>query len=212
MNYKMLSHVYENTGGNCMVSCFTLYDEDEHRTLFVIVNEEGGSLATADYITQDLEYDEDMIIESFNTDDLHTTDNNFELYRYCVNEYIKKDCKHFGNTASLPYEMLATELQQLTPEYIAWHKEEIGSDFETDGIKVIFDSSYKPQTKTHRMKASTYDAIKDLRAAFFRLNSEIDSMYMDWLSDKYPFGYSFDELTSDVADWCDDMTENVTII
>lgn len=213
MNYKVNDHSYNNTGGNCMVSTFQIYDIDNNRTLFVHVNEEGGTLATCDYINNDIDYDDAMTIDNFNKDDLTKDNENFELYRYCMIEYTKKDCKYFGNTASLPYDLLTDELQQqLTPHYRAWYEENIGGDYETDGYEVKIDSSYVPPVKQHHMKPAVYEAIKEFRAAWFKLDEVFDDgHYMTWLSDKYPFEYSFDELLHEVANWCDDMVEGVIV-
>ena len=213
MNYKMLSHDYENTGGHCMVSVFTLYDEDAHRTLFVIVNEEGGSLSTADYITQEIDFEDVMIIDYFQNDNLTAVANNFELYKYCINEYAKKDCKDCGCKAHLPYHLLSDELQQqLTPHYIAWHNEEVGGNFETDGFTMKIDSSYVPPVKQHHMKASVYEAICEFRKAWFKMGEVFyDDHYMAWLSEKYPFDTSFDYLMHTVSNWCEDMVKGVII-
>lgn len=213
MNYKMLSHSYINTGGHCMVSVFTIYDLDERRTLFVMVNEEGGSLATADYITEEIDFEDVTIVDNFQTDNLTAVDKNYELYRYCIIEYAKKDFKDSGCKAHLPYHLLSDELQQqLTPHYIAWHKEEIGDNFATDGFNIIMESGYEPPVKQHHMKADVYEAITSLRAAFFKMNEVFsDDHYMTWLSDKYPFDRCFTELTHDVSDWCEDMVEGVIV-
>jgi hypothetical protein len=54
--------------------------------------------------------------------------------------------------------------------------------------------------------AAVHDSIVNLRAAFYQMNEAFnDDFLMEWLSAKYPFGYSFTELVDDVAEWCDDM-------
>lgn len=145
MNYQVQSHSYENTGGGCMVSTFQVWLADENKTMFVHVNEEGGTLATCDYINNDIEYDETMMKVNFSVKSLEKTHEYFELFRHCYIEYIKKDCKRYKSSYKVPFHILPDALQQsLTDHYIAWHNKEVGGDFETNGEEVIIDSSYQP--------------------------------------------------------------------
>lgn len=213
MKQQVTNHEYLNTGGNCMVSSFQAYFPDENKTLFVIVNEEGGSLSTADFISADLEYSDDMIIENFNYFDVDENHQYFELYKYCLIEYTKKDCKHHDYKATVPYYMLTEEMQQqITPEYHEWHNEEIGGGFQTDGFTVFLDDSYEPKRTLHSMKTDVYAAIVCFRAAAERLDAVFtDDRYMEWLSDKYPFETRYDELVPEIVEWCNDMLKDVTI-
>lgn len=146
MSYTVLNHNYQNTGGGCMVSSFMLYDDTAKRTLFMLLTEEGGTIATADYVMQDVEYSDELIIDMANFDVLQPSDDNFELYRQCLAEYIKKDCSYNDTTVELRYEMLSDELQkQLSDEYIAWHKAEIGDRYETNGKRMICVDRYLEQ-------------------------------------------------------------------
>ena len=143
MNYKVLSHDYTNTGGGCMVSTFQVWLEDENKTVFLHMNEEGGTLATCDYINHDIEYDETMMPDNFSQETLEVTHKYFELYKYCQFEYFKKDCKRYGYKANLRFEMLPYEMQQqITPAYRAWHYEDIGDTFETDGYTLFLSEGY----------------------------------------------------------------------
>lgn len=145
MNYKVNSHNYMNTGGGTMVSIFEVYLPDENRTLFVTCNEEGCSLVTCDYITREIDFADEMIIDDCNIDTLEQSHRYFELYRYCYMEYVKNDCRRYRTTYNIPYYLLTEEMQQsLTPEYILWHNAEIGSDYETNGDHVIIDACYEP--------------------------------------------------------------------
>jgi len=144
MKLQVTNHDYMNTGGGCMVSIFTIYDVQQNRTLYVLINEDGGALSTADYISTDVEFADNMLIDSFSIDNLKSTDNNFELFRDCFIEHVKKDCRYKHTSYELRFEQLPKELQQqLTPEYREWHEEHIGSYYETDGYKMILDAGFR---------------------------------------------------------------------
>ena len=146
MSYSVLNHNYQNTGGGCMVSSFMLYDDTAKRTLFMLLTEEGGTIATADYVMQEVEYSDDLIVDMANFDALQPTDDHYELYRQCLAEYIKKDCSYNCTTVELRYEMLSDELRsQISDEYLQWHKAEIGNRFETDGKRIICADRYLEQ-------------------------------------------------------------------
>lgn len=143
MNYQVQSHNYTNTGGGCMVSTFQVWLADENKTLFVHVNEEGATLATCDYINNDIDYDERTQIENVRIEELDKANPYFELYRYCVLEYVKRDCKRYNYKMHLTYDMLPDNLQQeLTAEYLKWHYENIGNTFETDGYDLFLSEDY----------------------------------------------------------------------
>ena len=144
MKLQATNHDYMNTGGGCMVSIFTIYDEQLNRTLYLMINEEGGSLSTADYITTDVDFDDSMLLDNFSISNLKPTDNNFELFRDCFIEHVKKDCQRYKHTYALRFEQLPKELQQqLTPEYREWHEKHIGSYYEIDGYKMILDAGFR---------------------------------------------------------------------
>lgn len=143
MNYQIQSHDYTNTGGGCMVSTFQVWLSDENKTLFVHVHEENVTLATCDYINNDIDYDERMQIENVRIEELDKANKYFELYRYCVLEYIKRNCKRYNYKVYLTYDMLPDNLQQeLTAEYLKWHYENIGNTFETDGYDLFLSEEY----------------------------------------------------------------------
>lgn len=126
-----------------MVSTFQVWLSDENKTLFVHVNEEYATLATCDYINNDIDYDEKMQIENVRIEELDKANQYFELYRYCVLEYVKRNCKRYNYSVHLTYDMLPDNLQQeLTAEYLKWHYENIGNTFETDGYDLFLSEEY----------------------------------------------------------------------
>lgn len=143
MNYTIISHDYENTGGNCMISVFEVWLPDENRTVFVNVGEEYCTITTVNHIMSDLEIDDydKITVATLNykeSDDCTVTDKYFELCRYCLFEYLKKDCKYMGYTESLPFVWLLPEYQQqissLERQFV---DDEYGDGFDTDGYCVI---------------------------------------------------------------------------
>ena len=70
----------------------------------------------------------------------------FELYRHCLNEYTKSECRYFKTTSQLPKYLLSDELQsQITAEYAQWMDANEYDLYETDGEK-IFESEYYEST------------------------------------------------------------------
>ena len=143
MNYTIISHDYENTGGHCMISVFEVWLPDENRTVFVNVGEEYCTITTVNHIMSDLEIDDydKITVATLNykeSDDCTVTDKYFELCRYCLFEYLKKDCKYMGYTESLPFVWLLPEYQQqissLERQFV---DDEYGDGFDTDGYCVI---------------------------------------------------------------------------
>ena len=145
MKYEVLHSEFANTGGNCTVSTFELYNAEENKTEFLHVNEEGGSLATVDYIGREIDYTDNMLISSFSIDTLKNDDENFELYRDCFFKYVKRDCLYFGNTYTIPQRLFPKELlQQVSLEYLEWMSINGITVLETNGVKIIYDDAFEP--------------------------------------------------------------------
>lgn len=156
--FIVTNHEYMNTGGNCMVSIFAVYDTKENVSRWVIANDEGFSYQTADTISNcDFQMDCDEIMDkvllgSWQWDTLVTDfverplfdADELELYKYCQFEFYKKDCKYFNNKVRLATNELPIDLfNKLTPEYIAWANLE-GVGCLTDGYDVFMDEGYEP--------------------------------------------------------------------
>ena len=160
--FIVTDHNYLNTGGNCMVSIFAVYDSTDNVSRFVIANEEGFSWQTADTISSELQLDSDelfnkIVIGSWNWDALVTepcwdqhqfTEEEWQLFKYCQFEFLKKDCKYFGIKVRLSLNELPTDLLVHLPhEYVLWAERE-GVGCLTDGFEVFMDDNYEPPT-TH---------------------------------------------------------------
>lgn len=146
-NFTVLNYNYLNTGGNCMVGIFDVYLPEENRVVYMLTNEEGCNMATVDYISNELivnDYDE-LIIDYVDWGRVTGYEKHFELYRYCLNEYTKSDCKYFGYTRELPYHLLSDELQSKVPAgYCDWCKDNNGDVIATDGEQIIVNPDYDP--------------------------------------------------------------------
>ena len=139
MKYKVLSHTHEMTGGYCTASVFRLQDVTNGELLYLLIDDNGGSLATKDFLLQDVDDIDEVLIDTFEFDTLDINHENFDLYRYCYNEHVKEDCKYFKSTKRLPYRLLSDSLrEQLSLDYIRWHRQNVGDYFETDGYRIIF--------------------------------------------------------------------------
>ena len=143
MKYKVLAHRHEMTGGYCTASIFHLQDVTNGEILYLLINDDCGTLATKDFITQDVDDVYEVLIDTFEFDRLNINHENFELYRYCYNEFVKEDCEYFKSTKWLPYKLLSDSLrEQISLDYYRWHKQNVGDCFETDGYRIIFADGY----------------------------------------------------------------------
>lgn len=143
--FKVLKYNYLNTGGGTMVGIFEVWLPSEKRVVYAMTNEEGCTLSVVDYISNELDIDDydEIYIDTIDWGRATGYEKYFELYRYCLNEYIKSDCRAFGYTRELPYFLLSDELQkQVDTDYLVWLESEDGSVIETDGFKIIEHPDY----------------------------------------------------------------------
>lgn len=144
--YKVLNYTYLNTGGNTMVGIFEVWLPAEKRVAFALANEEGCNLSVVDYISNNIEVDDydEFIIDYVDWGRVTGHEKYFELYRYCLNEYTKDDCRYFGITRGLPYHLLSDELQRkVDADYVEWCATENGGMIDTNGVDIIVSPSYE---------------------------------------------------------------------
>lgn len=148
--FKVLNYTYMNTGGTCMVGIFEVWLPELKQVVYALTNEEGCTLSVVDYISNELEefdYDE-LTIESVDWGRVTGHEKYFELYRYCLNEYTKDDCKYFGITRCLQYHLLSDELQkQIDADYLVYCEAEHSGLIDTDGYKIIVYPDYEVATR-----------------------------------------------------------------
>ena len=189
MNYKTISNEYMNTGGGCMVNITTIYELTDHKTLFVMCNEEGGTLTTADYIRGDINTDDILMIDTFDAGTLMPSHENFELFRNCWFEYIKADHKRYQNRARVRFDRLPIDLfDQMTDDYVQWCLTESDGCVETNGDKLYLDDNYEGTT------------VRAARSLLAYMNHEIDRGVGDDVSeaarerfDELPITFGFGE-------------------
>ena len=157
--FTVINHDYINTGGNTMVSIFTVYAHLENTTRYVIIGDDQFSLQTADTVTNGaLIFDNedlfkkivigcwplDCLIAEDGPNRPHFTNEEYELFKYCEFEHYKKDCKHYDYQQRVSTNQLPTELYwKLSLDYREWADRE-GVGCLTDGYDVFMDSSYDP--------------------------------------------------------------------
>lgn len=168
--FKVLDYQYINTGGNCMVGVFEVWLPVENRTVFALTNEEGCTLSTVDHISNYVEIDDydELTIDYVDWGRVTGYEKYFELYRYCLNEYNKSDCKHFGYCHGVPYFLLSDELQQkVTPEYKQWMEANDIELYDTNGVDIIEYYDYIAEKEYDEALARTEDRLlqqlKDFR-------------------------------------------------
>ena len=145
--FTVLNYEYLNTGGNTMVGIHEVWLPLEKKTVYAYTNEEGCTLSLVDYIRNELDVDDydEFIIDYCDWGRLTGHETYFELYRRCLNDYTKDDCKYFGITRGISYHLLSDELQrEVDPSYLQWIETENGGLVETDGKSVKVDTSYAP--------------------------------------------------------------------
>lgn len=145
--FKVLNYEYLNTGGNTMVGIFEVWLPAIKKVVYALTNEEGCTLAHVDYIRNELDVDDydELVIECVDWGRVTGFENYFELYRHCLNEYTKSDCKYFGYTRQIPFHLLSVELQDKVGEdYLKWCELENGYMVETDGVSIIVSPDYEP--------------------------------------------------------------------
>lgn len=155
-NFRVLDYQYLNTGGNTMVGIHEVWLLDEKRTVFVYTNEEGCTIAIADYIRKEIDADDydELILDSCDFGRLTGYETYFELYRYCLNEYTKSDCSHFGSSRGISYHLLSDELQnQVSEEYLEWLESDYDGLVETDGYVILVNPLYELSMDAKDLKA-----------------------------------------------------------
>ena len=160
--FKVLNYEYLNTGGNCMVGVFEVWLPEKKQTVYVYVNEEGYTMSVVDYIRHELEihdYDE-LMIECGDWGRVTGHETYFELYRHCLNEYTKSDCRHFGYIRELPYHLLSDELQNKVPAgYREWCDTENGSVIGTNGEDIVVSEYFGSTDDDEKM----LEAVKEFK-------------------------------------------------
>ena len=153
--YYVTNHEYFNSGGGCMISIFTVYDRQLNATRYVIANEEGFNMQTADTISCAEEFDDEeltkIILGAWDWSvltcepapwDMLFEDEDWKLYKYCQFEFYKKDCRAGKYRKTIPVEWLSPELfDKLTPQCTEWLRVN-NMDVETDGSNVFVPSEY----------------------------------------------------------------------
>lgn len=160
--FKVLNYEYLNTGGNTMVGIFEVWLPEKKQTVYVYTNEEGYTMCAVDYIRNELDIDDydELMLEYGDWGRVTGHETYFELYRHCLNEYTKSDCRYFGYVRGLPYYLLSDELQsQITAEYDQWMKANEYDTFDTDGEKIFVHPDYEQTTDDDKM----LDAIKEFK-------------------------------------------------
>lgn len=219
MNFEIVEHQYENTGGHCMVGFDEIWLPDEHRTLFAVTNEEGCNLLPVNGY-----YAIDNCIEPlflFETERSYAEEPEyFEIAKECVRLYARDD-----HGLRLPYGWLTDSVKATVPaEYTAWLQEEYDDPdplYETDGKKVIFEDAYVDMLaeRARQERAGELRAVDEKRkyfeavACFQNFKKAYAELVDVWtrnrdlindiLVDDYPFDESFDELR--IPQWCDEI-------
>lgn len=196
--YLVVDHKYLNTGGNTMVSIFTVYNHRKNTTLYIVANEEGFNVQTVDTVSCEFsDFDEKqmeaIVIGYYDWDtltcepapwDMLFEDEEWKLYKYCQFEFYKKDCKHFRTKIGVPYEWLPNDLfQQLTADAVEWLRAN-DENVKTDGETIELPDAYNDYLKEKLDKE--LQALKDFKEWLDKLvgGALVDEKVMERLYEK----------------------------
>lgn len=186
-NYTITNRDYQNTGGYCMVSIFTVHDRAAQATRYVVCSDDALTWQSFDIIANDLpdglDYN-DAIIETHIYDTLTCEpcwdnpvatmdDEKFALFKYCEFEHYKNNYDNFGIITELTVDRLPAELYStLDEEVITWHKEH-GATVTTNGYQVWPSEGYGPPPANGMGDLRHYErTISDFKEWFDRTISE----------------------------------------
>lgn len=225
MEFKILSHSYENTGGGCMVGFASVWLPEENRVIFVQTNDEGSSFWTVDAYHAGLDTLKpfDYLTTTYTSAVTHKY---FEVARECMRRFLRCDGRH-----SLPYVWLPDQVkEQVTEDYTKWLYEEHGVSYPfyfADETKLYMEEEYEDLIREQNRKRAAEEAaaiVADLNRAeivvafenFKRAYADVVSVWSkerelvsNILVEDYPFDQSFDELG--VPQWCDDVIRGVLL-
>ena len=218
--YSVINHEFDNTGGNCMVSTFTVYDRKDNVSRYIMMNDEGFSLTTVDtirceewFITD--EERDSTIIASWSFEDLtcdpsfdqyQFSEEEFELYKYCQYEFYKKFCAYFKQTVEVDVNDLPNELySKLGEEAAEWHK--INEYYvSTDGYTVkphpYFDAERWHEDRKRLQQIRDFNDWHKQQAAIEELYDEHYVLSFAGRSVKLPYD-------ADVFSAIDDLLKNI---
>ncbi len=160
-----------------MVSVFEVWLPDENRTVFVNVGEGYCTITTANHIMSDIEIDDfdKITVATLNykkSDDCTVTNEYFELCRYCLFEYLKKDCKYMGCIESLPFTWLLPVYQQQISDLERQYVEDVFGDyFNTDGYTVYIFTEDDDEKEITEKVPQHKTLQQTLAACLFRLQA-----------------------------------------
>lgn len=216
-NYLIVDHQFINTGGNCMVSIFPIYERQNKVTRYLYISDEYAVYQTTDTLSADLQeewddsYDEfvlfDYAWQAFT--ECRLAGRGFgldkeliELIVDCRFEFLKQYCKYFGHEVSVDYNELPTTLMDtLDPDVVVWHVEN-EAYFRTDGYTVSPHSLYKPAKDESCESASDkqLQSIKDFRE--WLKENTIDDVKLPMLYD-IPIEIKVGDESVEVPFWAD---------
>lgn len=182
MKFKVISHDYRNTGGNMMVSVFQIYLIKDNRTVFVNCGERSASLTTVDYINnfEPEDYDE-ITLESvdFGSD----IDNSGypivyeDVFRYCLFEWLKSDCKHYQYRMGIAYDWLPMSVQMVISDIQKnFVEDEMDGYYYTDGFTVFVPTPSGDDDEIEVV--AKHSSLNDTLAAC--LGRLTDKLEIDW--------------------------------
>lgn len=201
--FTVVDHKYLSTGGDYMVSIFTVYCKQDNATRYVIFDLENFVWQTADTISNpDFSLNNADIIDQIVIGDWHWsaltcepsfdqhifTDEEFELFKYCQFEFIKKDCRYFDRNVFMTVDELSPELYKSLPKDYIDYLIDNCQLAETDGHKVIISNVWLHQQ----------EVLKDIERQNRARADAVD--FKEWLDDlRYDSNDKYEWITIAVA-------------
>lgn len=177
--FIVVDHEYYNSGGNCMISIFQVYDVDANATRYCICSDDSFSWQTANTIYNEflqLDCDENinkLVLGSWeysaltsepSFDQYQFTDEQWQMFKYCQFEFYKKDCKHFKYKKNIPIDELPNDLYNtLTDDYKDWARENDWT-IQTDGEQVFLNETYVAPEDKEPIDEDRIKILKDIHS------------------------------------------------
>lgn len=199
--FQVMNVDFENAGGHCMVLVATVYDSLVNNVRYVLYSDDAAELSTVDYVFSDIDFDDRMLIASYNEEEHEAYINCSgqsddgelkELFEYCWQEFIKRSCKYFKRTVCYNYEILPLALiNQMPAGYGEWLNEN-GLLIETDGESICVDDRFISSVEESNKKTQAQEdleSLQDYLADWLSIKDDSDETLNEFYNQKITLGF-----------------------
>lgn len=158
-----------------MVLVSTVFYKQDNKTLYLLSSDEGYSVATVDYITADIKYDEKYTTASDDWSNVNFRKESggfLELLSACYQQFLIERTKYFKHNQQVNLEQLPYDLYNLLgADYIKWLTDN-ELEVETNGETVIIDSDYNNPIEHDQYILDCQELLDYMEAEFKKTDKE----------------------------------------